>query len=463
MSAGVYLRNAAGFFLEIFPCVMMAFLPFAQEAFRFPRKRVLLGQAAAVAVLAALFPAVIYAAARRGSVAMAANVFMGAAILLTLIAQGWLVREAPIKKIMVAFAVVFYGVSQYWAANMLLGPASALFSLSRVLESWSVYSPCGLAVYAVTTVVLLPLMLLLVIRPLSEYLQEIEIQKMRREFLILAVTTAVFFLLVMATDIRYYRVGYREYVRELPPLLVALLDQLAIYWLIFRQSVWRKRDDDYQRALEIQQMQYEKIVGDMENTRRMDHDLRHHYSALNEMLREGRLEEMREYLSQLLEVTAQRMNQVYCEDSAVNGLLQYYAGVARDEGVRCDILAQCDRVTVDPTDLTVIFGNAMENAVNACKRCRDDKWISVRVGTVQGSLAIEISNACDGVRLGRREQTGDGFLPAECFLSERTGGGYGLRSIARTAQKYGGSAKFRYNAEKRMFTARVRLNMTEGV
>ena len=311
MSAGVYLRNAAGFFLEIFPCVMMAFLPFAQEAFRFPRKRVLLGQAAAVAVLAALFPAVIYAAARRGSVAMAANVFMGAAILLTLIAQGWLVREAPIKKIMVAFAVVFYGVSQYWAANMLLGPASALFSLSRVLESWSVYSPCGLAVYAVTTVVLLPLMLLLVIRPLSEYLQEIEIQKMRREFLILAVTTAVFFLLVMATDIRYYRVGYREYVRELPPLLVALLDQLAIYWLIFRQSVWRKRDDDYQRALEIQQMQYEKIVGDMENTRRMDHDLRHHYSALNEMLREGRLEEMREYLSQLLEVTAQRMNQVY--------------------------------------------------------------------------------------------------------------------------------------------------------
>ena len=107
----------------------------------------------------------------------------------------------------------------------------------------------------------------------------------------------------------------------------------------------------------------------------------------------------------------------------------------------------------------MLFGNAMENAVNACRKCAEDRWISVRVGTVQGSLAIEISNACKGVRIGRRTQTEDGFLPAESFLSSRAGGGYGLRSIAQTARKYGGSAKFRYNAEKETFTARIRLNM----
>ena len=463
MSVSVYLRNAAGFFLQIFPCVLMVFLPFSEEAYRFRRRRVLLGQTAAVTGVSVLFPAVMYAAAKQGTVAMAANVFMGAVILLTLIAQGWLVREAPIKKAMVVFAVVFYGVTQYWLVNMLLGAASGVTPLSRELERWSVYSLRGLAVYAVTTVILLPLMLFLVIRPLSEYLQEIETKRMRQEFFILAVTTVVFLLLVMATDIRYYRVGYREYVRELPQLLVVLLDQMAIYWLIFRESVWRKRDNDHQRALEIQRLQYEKILGDMENTRRMGHDLRHHYSALHEMLQEGRLEEMKEYLAQQLEVTARRMNQVYCKDFAVNGLLQYYAGVARDEGIRCDIHAQCDRVTVDPTDLTVIFGNALENAVNACRKRDGDKWISVRVGTVQGSLAIEISNACGGVRLGRRAQTEDGFLPAELFLSDRAGGGYGLRSIAQAAQKYGGSAKFRYDAENNMFTSRIRLNMPGGV
>ncbi len=458
MSASVYLRNAAGFFLEIFPCVLLVFLPFSEESFRFQRKRVLLGEAAAVTVLSALFPAAMYAAAQR-DMAVAANIFMGAVILLTLIAQGWLIREAPIKKTMAVFAVVFYGVTQYWVVNVLIGAASGLVPLSQELENWAVYSPCGLAMYAVTTVILLPLMLLLVIRPLSEYLQEIETKKMRQEFFILAATTVVFLLLVMAADIRYYRVGYREYHRELPQLLVALMDQLAIYWLIFRESVWRKRDSDHQRALEIQQLQYEKIASDMENTRRMSHDLRHHYSSLNEMLRDGRLEEMKRYLSQVLDANAKRMNEVYCEDMVVNGLLQYYAGVAREEGIRCDIQAQCGRVTIDPTDLTVVFGNAMENAVNACRKCGQDRWILVRVGTVQGSLAIEISNACGGVRISRREQTEDGFLPAEAFLSDRANGGYGLRSIAQTAQKYDGSAKFRYDAGEETFISRIRLNM----
>ena len=348
MNIGVYLRNAAGFFLEIFPCVVMVFLPFPEEAYRFQRRRVLLGQAAAVTGVSVLFPAVMYAAAGQGTIAMAANIFMGTVILLTLIAQGWLVREAPIKKTMVVFAVVFYGVTQYWVVNMLLGAVAKVIPLSQELENWSVYSLRGLAVYAVTTVILLPLMLLLVIRPLSEYLQEIETKKMRQEFFILAVTTVAFLLMMMAADVRYYRLRYREYVRELPQLLMTLLYQMVIYWLIFRESVWRKRDNDHQRALEIQKLQYEKIVGDMENTRRMSHDLRHHYSALNEMLREGRLEEMKGYLSQVLEATTERINEVYCKDITVNGLLQYYMGVARSEGIRCDIRAQCDKVTIDP-------------------------------------------------------------------------------------------------------------------
>lgn len=464
MSMGVYLRNAVGFFLEILPCVMMVFLPFPEEAYRFRKKRVLLGEAAAVTALSALFPAAMYAVAQQGTIAMAASIFMGAAILLTLIAQYWLVREAPIKKAMVVFAVVFYGVTQYWLVNMLLGAVTGVIPLSQELENWSVYSLRGLAVYAVTTVILLPLMLLLVIRPLSEYLQEIETKEMRQEFFILAVTTVVFLLQMMAADVRYYRLGYREYVRELPQLLMTLLYQLVIYWLIFRESVWRKRDNDHQRALEIQQLQYEKIAGDMETTRRMRHDLRHHYSALSEMLREGRLAEMGDYLSQVQEVTTKQINEVYCRNIAVNGLLQYYAGLAQDEGIRCDIRASCDEVTIDPTDLTVVFGNALENAINACRRCKQNRWISVSVGTVSGSLAIEISNSCSGVRLGRRMQTEDGFLPAESFLSEKTsGGGYGLRSIAQAAQKYGGSAKFRYNAEDDMFTSRIRLNMPGSV
>ena len=456
----VFLRNAAGFFVQFFPCVLMVFLPFPREAYRFQRKYVFIGITATVLALAALFPALMYAAAN-WNLALSANLFMLATVLLTLAAEIWLVREAGVKKIMTVLAVLFYGASQYWLVNVLNGILAGRLPLSPERESWAVYSPCGLAMYAVTAAALLPLMLLFVIRPMGGYLREVETEEMRKEFLILLVSTAIFLVMIVSADMAYYYTGAgaHVYLQELPLFLALLLDQMLVYWLICRESVRRKWDHDHQRAMEIQQLQYEKIVGDMENTRRMRHDLRHHYSALNEMLRKGQLEQMKDYLAQVLDTASSRMNEVYCGDMAVNGLLQYYAGLARDQGIRCDIQAECDAVAVDSADLTVLFGNAMENAINACRKSAGERWISVCVGTVQGSLAIEISNTCRGVRLARRARTEDGFLPAEVFVSDRADGGYGLRSIAQTAQKYDGSAKFRYNAERQIFTARIRMNM----
>lgn len=454
----VFAQNAVGFFIQVFPCALMVFLPFPETAYRFRRKQVFAGITVLSLSLSVLFSVVMCRAARWNTV-FSANLFMLTAILLMLAAGNWLVREALIKKTLVVCTTLFYGASQYWLANVLEGVLPDLIPLSREFEAGAVYSPCGLVMYVVTAAFLLPLMISFVIRPLREYLQEVETEKTQQEFMILVVSTGLFLVLMMASDIRYYYVETRLYLQELPLFLLVLLDQILIYWLVFRESVRRKRDSEHQRAMEIQQLQYEKIVDDMENTRRMRHDLHHHYNALNDMLQDGRLEEMKGYLSQMLDATTKRMNEVYCGNMLVNGLLQYYAGLARDEGIRCDIQAACGEVTVDPADLTVLFGNAMENAINACRKCAADRWIQVHVGTVQGSLAIEISNACSDVCIDRRARTEDGFLPAEAFLSSRTGGGYGLRSIARTAQKYGGSAKFRYNVEKETFTARIRLNM----
>ncbi len=455
----VFLRNAAGFFVQVFPCILMVFLPFPREAYRFWRKYVLIGITATALALAALFPAVMYAAAN-WNLALSANLFMLTTISLTLAAEIWLVREAGVKKIMTVLAVLFYGASQYWLVNVLIGILAGRLPFSLERESWAVYSPCGLAMYAATAAALLPLMVLFVIRPMGGYLREVETKETRKEFLVLLVSTATFLAMIVSADMDYYTgAGARVYLQKLPLFLTVLLDQMLIYWLICRESERRKRDNEHRRAMEIQQIQYEKIVGDMENTRRMRHDLRHHYSALNEMLCKGQIEQMKDYLAQVLEAASSRMNEVYCGDMVVNGLLQYYAGLARDQGIRCDIQAECDAVAVDAADLTVLFGNAMENAINACRKSTGERWISVRVGTVQGSLAIEISNACRGVRLNRGIPTEDGFLPAEAFLSDRADGGYGLRSIAQTTQKYDGSAKFRYNAERQIFTARIRMNM----
>ncbi len=458
-----FLRNAAGFMVQFFPCMLLIFLPFPEEAYRFRKKWILTGITILAAAFAVLFPAVLYGTAKWDLEWPCRQLFIAAVIFLTLAACIWLVQEDLIKKILIFTVVSFYAASQYWLVNALNGFLSTAFPFLLEMESWSVYSPCGLVMYCATTALLLPLMIIFVVRPLREYIQEVETKKMRQEYFILIASTSIFIVIIMYVDMTYYYLGYQQYQQKLPLFLIILLDQMMIYWFVFRESLRRKRDNEYQRAMEIQQLQYENIVRDMELTRVMRHDIRHHYNTLNEMLDQGMLDEMKDYLSKVIDTTVRRDSEVYCSNMTVNGLLQYYIGMARDEGIRCEVHAQCGEMNIEPADLTVLFGNVMENAINGCRKCPENRWISIKVGTVQKSFAIEISNSCMGVRFSRHIQSADGFVSAEAFLSERDGGGNGLRSMAHTARKYGGSANFRFNAEKKMFTVRIRLNMGTDV
>ena len=454
----VYLQQALGFFIQLYPCALMIFLPFREEAYRFRRRLIYLWLTFAVVAFSCAYAALVCLRdmEKYPHHIMISNPCMMAAMLLVLAAYVWLVRESMFKKLIVFFFVLFYAIVVFIMANMFHS-----YFLSKSQAVLFAYNKIILSLYAGITAVLLPVMLIFVLRPLGAYLREIEPKNMKREFFILIFSTLLFVVVSFYCD----RISGNRNAWTLVKLrsflmLVILVDQIVLYWLVFRESVRQKRDNERQRAMEIQQLQYEKIVGDMESTRRMRHDLRHHYNTLNDMLNRGKTEEMKAYLAEVIDITDKRDAEIYCENMTVNGLLQYYTGLARDEGIQCKVRAECGRLAVESADLTVLFGNAMENAINACRNYPGARWIDVQVGAMQGSLAIEISNCCESVRINRHYQTENGFSPAEAFRSDH-GGGYGLSSIAHTAQKYGGSASFRFNAENETFTSRVWLNIQE--
>ena len=453
-----YFENTVGFFIQLLPCALMVFLPFPLETYRIRRKYVFTAVTAVVALIAVAFPFVLSSTPPEYA-ALAANVFMFLSTVLVLVFYAWVIQEAAVKKILSFFIVLFYAALQYCLVNGVTGLLYGLFHFSSACEPWAVYTPAGVVVYFLTGAFLIPLMYVFVLRVLRSYLQEVETQQMKREFFILIISTAAFAAIMMSIDMTYYYLDYSLYLSLLVLVLVLLLDQVFIYWLVLHGSVWRKQENERMRAAELQQLQYERIVSDMESTRRMRHDLRHHYNALNDMLDREQYDDMKAYLSEVIGMTVRRDTELYCNNLTVNGLLQYYAGIAKNEGIHCEIQAICDTLPVEAVDLTILLGNAMENAIHACRKYPGTPWIRAAVGIIQGSLAIQISNSCKEVHISRQFRETSGFLPAEAFLSGRKGGGMGLRSIAHTARKYNGSSGAQFDAEKETFTTRIRLTL----
>ena len=121
----------------------------------------------------------------------------------------------------------------------------------------------------------------------------------------------------------------------------------------------------------------------------------------------------------------------------VNAIVCYYAALARDNGIEFEAgVDYPDDCPVSGTDITVLLGNLLENAVEACKReaAGGPQAIKLRVKRRGGStLLILVDNPC------ATPVVFDGDTP---LSSKREGAGIGAASVREIAARYGGTVQF---------------------
>ncbi len=458
MTAGFYFRHFAGFLIQFGLCIVLCLLPFGEGASSYPTRRVAGGCAILALASSALFPIVIGLEFLQHYTwqTLAANLYMLAALLLFVWKYLRILRAVEaVKKLVVLVLALLYAAAQYLLVNLAL-------SLLPDAVLPEVYPPVTLALYALTAAVMFPPFAVLMRRAVGAYLAEMEVENIRREFgILLTVTFLYLAILMLYASIPAGMLAVFWWM-VVPPLLLVTAVLGLFYWTLFQESARRKRDSDARRVMEIQKLQYENITHEMEQTRKMRHDMRHLLNHLGELVEQGDGEAVRDYLSDMTERVNHRDTEDYCKNETVNGLLQYYVSMAADNGIQCRVRAVCGAVAITPADLTILLGNAMENAIRACGQMADNRWITVEIGVISGSLLMQIANPCREVYPSGKYPMDGSFLPASAYLSGRHGGGYGLSSLAHTAEKYGGEAQFAYDGQSKVFTARIRLGLNQS-
>ena len=185
----------------------------------------------------------------------------------------------------------------------------------------------------------------------------------------------------------------------------------------------------------------------MERTKSTRHDMKTHLAAINAHAAEGKVDKIADYIGGLL--GGLDTARIYSD-----------TGNAERENIKPDI-----RLNVPPTlnaetsDIAVILGNLLDNAIEAVARV-EDRWIRISADCSRGVLVICVKNPFDGVleyarKTGAVEsKTRESPLP----ITRKTGGdhGRGLRNIQRTLEKYDG-ALFIKLKERNVFSAAVLL------
>lgn len=232
-------------------------------------------------------------------------------------------------------------------------------------------------------------------------------------------------------------------------LLIVNIGACLIYYVVTRLVLEQNKTlelTERNHQLTMQAVQYENLQERITEARRAKHDVRHHIALMQEYLAEGDYAALSEYLNRYSVSLPDDSLVRFCGNAAANAVLLYFAQQAKDNDI--DYIVKTDlpqELGIPETDISVLLGNLLENALDACKaEPVEDRKIIVRANTDGGSLCLTVDNTCTGElkRAGGR-----------LVSTKHRGLGLGTQSVRSIAAQYGGTCRF--EARNGMFYASV--------
>lgn len=259
-------------------------------------------------------------------------------------------------------------------------------------------------------------------------------------------------LMVLSVALAAYPVPYTQNPENV--IFIYLLGAVIviIYFSIFQYLFIQYRLQMTKQNLELLELQVNNLKERLsenetaaETTRIERHDARHRFQTIASLLENNDTHAALDYIHTSLTQLHEPEQIRYCSNPVLNAVLSTYMGQAKREHIRLETnLSIPDSLPVDATELSIVFANALENAIHACLSLPEEERRIVLKCIHKPSIMLEVSNPYAGTVLFSEDQ-----LP----IAARSGHGIGTRSIAAFCKKHDAFCSF--HAENGWFSVRV--------
>lgn len=189
------------------------------------------------------------------------------------------------------------------------------------------------------------------------------------------------------------------------------------------------------RQIAIQKTHYQDLSDRIEETVRIRHDFRHHMQLLNTLVEEGEYEKLKDHLKDYRIASNTDSRTVLCRNLIIDAILQYYNTRCQQNHIDLSVHAELPaELPYSDTDLSILFGNLLENAFEACtSQINGRKYIRLQAGWQREKLCLRVENSHSNqihTHKGR-------------YLSTKhDGDGIGTQSVRALTERLNGQIKF---------------------
>lgn len=207
------------------------------------------------------------------------------------------------------------------------------------------------------------------------------------------------------------------------------------------------RKKTYLKMVEYQTEQSEKHLNEVRSIhkemRGYKHDFHHHLQALKGQLEAGEVDRALAYIEQLDNQLMNVDTLLKTGNVSLDAILSAKIAQAKAENIAVTVKANVpDALTISDLELSIIIGNLLDNAIEACRTVTGERFIRIFISMKGTMLYFSMLNAAGA----KKKKTGS------LFATHKDGvHGFGLRRAEAILEEHGGWVK--YNSEDGAFTS----------
>lgn len=267
----------------------------------------------------------------------------------------------------------------------------------------------------------------------------------REDLLFSILLAALIFIFMSSVNSLLYG---RDIITQISQTVGIIILLAALFLLIYfvhdsaRIRLIQQIEEQQLQKLQAQYQYYEERLKDEQRVREIYHDMKNHLLVLQAQLKEIGHTGDKEKKQETEEMIAKLQNQISDYEDYVqtgNAILDV---ILRDKYRKAkekiiDFHTEIDFSKgdfIDALDISTIFGNALDNAIEACEKVsEEERFITMKAREKNHFLVIHIENSAILEEEEKKNTKEDTFLH-----------GFGLKNIQRAAEKYGGQYKRNY-------------------
>lgn len=212
---------------------------------------------------------------------------------------------------------------------------------------------------------------------------------------------AVMFCIISITMYTFCKMLQRnsdEYVRNIAVIsscgsCAGVIIVMYLYENMIKQQTLLRERESYEKNLTDELKHYKEIIITQNEIKAIKHDLNNHLISIKAQISTGQYDETIKYIDKLLD-DLKVTTFINTGNTVLDAIITAKKNAAEANGIifKYDLCIP-EKLQILPEDECVIFGNALDNAIEACDKVKENKHIDLFLKYENNSLTCRISNS----------------------------------------------------------------------